>query len=146
MSRSAMIRPAFAVLVTALTLGCGRGDSDAPMVPLGEARTGQSAGGPTITGEAKVALDSANNLFRARAYDLALAEYRRSAQLVPNDVTPLLGVLMVAQATADSVLAESTMARIRELNPAAADTSIVPGHSEMIDLHSRMRTAPAPSQ
>ncbi|CAN5335370.1 hypothetical protein BH23GEM2_BH23GEM2_06400 [soil metagenome] len=143
MSHSAVIRPAFTALAIALILGCNRGE-EAPMVPLGQAGSGQAAGGPTITGEAKVALDSANNLFRAREYELALAQYRRSAQLVPNDVTPLLGVLMVAEATSDSQLAETTMSRIRQLNPSVADTSVVPDHSQLVDLHSRVRATPPP--
>jgi hypothetical protein len=145
MSHSAVIRPAFTALAVALVLGCNRGE-EAPKVPLGQAGSGQAAGGPTITGEAKVALDSANNLFRAREYELALAQYRRSAQLAPNEVTPLLGVLMVAEATSDSRLTETTMARIRELNPSAADTSVVPDHSQLIDVHSRVRATPPPSQ
>ena len=145
MTHSAGIRTALAAVALALFPGCNRGE-EAPMVPLGQAGSGQAAAGPTITGEAKVALDSANNLFRAREYDLALAQYRRSAQLVPNDVTPLLGVLMVAEATNDRALTESTMVRVRRLNPSAADTAAVPGHSEMIDLHSRMRANPPPSQ
>jgi hypothetical protein len=146
MSHSAVIRPTLAMLTVMLLLGCNRGDSEAPRVPLGQAAADEDRGGPTITGEAKVALDSANILFRARAYDLALAEYRRSAQLAPMDVTPLLGVLMVAEATNDSALAERTMERVRELNPAAADISAVPAHSDMMDLHSRMRANPAPSK
>lgn len=144
MNYSAVIHPAFAALAVALVLGCNRGE-EAPRVPLGQAGSGQ-AGGPTITGEAKVALDSANNLFRAREYELALAQYRRSAELAPSEVTPLLGVLMVAEATNDSRLTETTMARIRELNPSAADTSVVPDHSQLIDVHSRVRATPPPSQ
>jgi hypothetical protein len=145
MSSSAVVRHALTLVAAAVLLGCDRGDNEAPRVPLGEA-TGQSQGGPTMTGEAKVALDSANILFRAKAYDLALAQYRRSAELAPTEVTPLLGVLMVAEATNDSSLAATTMARVRELNPSAADTAGVPEHSEMIDLHSRMRTVPPPKQ
>jgi len=144
MSDTAFSRLTLAVLAATLVLGCGRDGDEAPMVPLGQP-TGQQAPGPTITGEAKVALDSANVLFRARAYDLALAQYRRSADLVPTDVTPLMGVLMVAQATNDSRLADSTMARIRELDPSATDSSAME-HADMIDLHSRVRTATPPEK
>lgn len=143
MSDTAFPRLTLALLAAALVLGCDRGD-EAPMVPLGQP-AGQQAPGPTITGEAKVALDSANVLFRARAYDLALAQYRRSAQLVPNDVTPLMGVLMVAQATNDSRLADSTMARIREIDPSSADSSAME-HAKMIDLHSREGTTTPPEK
>jgi hypothetical protein len=96
-----------------------------------------------MTGEAKVALDSGNVLFRARAYDLALAQYRRSAQLAPTDVTPLFGMMMVGEATKNARLADSARARIGELNPSMADSS-TRGHAEMIDRHSRM-TTPTPS-
>lgn len=135
MSDSAAPRFTLPVLAAVLILGCGRSDNEAPMIPLGQA--GAPDAGP-MTGEAKVALDSANILFRTRAYDLALAQYRRSAQLVPTDVTPLLGVLMVAEATKNSRLADSTLARLRELQPGAADSLTTMGHAEMIDLHSRV--------
>jgi hypothetical protein len=119
-------------------VGCGSRDNGAP-----DAGAGRS-GPPRITGEAKVALDSGNVLFRARAYDLALAQYRRSAQLAPTDVTPLFGVLLVGEATNSSRLADSARARIRELNPSLADSS-ARGHAEMIDRHSRAMTAtPSP--
>ncbi|MGK2935827.1 MAG: hypothetical protein ACSLFE_11390 [Gemmatimonadaceae bacterium] len=143
MSDTALSRLTLAVLTATLVLGCARED-DPPMVPLGPPN-GQSAPGPTITGEAKVALDSGNVLFRARAYDLALEQYRRSAALIPNDVTPLMGVLMVAQATNDSRLADSTMARIRKIDPLSADSSALE-HAEMIDLHARVRTTPPPEK
>ena len=144
MSDTAFSRFTLAVLAATLVLGCGRSGDEAPMIPLGQP-TGQQAPGPTITGEAKVALDSANVLFRARAYDLALAQYRRSAVLVPNDVTPLMGVLMVAQATSDSRLADSTMARIRAIDPSSADSSALE-HAEMVESHSRVLTTPPPEK
>lgn len=139
MSDSAVPRFPLPVLAAVLILACGSRDNEAP-----DAGPNRSAP-PRITGEAKVALDSGNILFRARAYDLALAQYRRSAQLAPTDVTPLFGVLMVGEATKNSRLADSARARIRELNPSAADSSATMGHAEMIDLHSRVRpTAPSP--
>lgn len=143
MSHAASSRFALAVLAAALVLGCAR-DDDPPMVPLG-APNEQGAAGPTITGEAKVALDSGNVLFRTRSYDLALEQYRRSAALIPNDVTPLMGVLMVAQATNDSRLADSTMARIRAIDPSSADSSALE-HAEMVESHSRVRPAPQPEK
>ena len=144
MSDTASSRLTLAVLAATLVLGCDGGGDEAPMVPLGQP-TGQRSPGPTITGEAKVALDSANVLFRARAYDLALAQYRRSAELVPDDITPLMGVLMVAQATNDSRLADSTMARIRAIDPASADSSALE-HAEMVESHSRVLTTPPPEK
>ena len=144
MSHKAASRLAVAALAATFVLGCGRDGDEPPMVPLGQP-TGQQAPGPTITGEAKVALDSGNILFRARAYDLALAQYRRSAELVPDDVTPLMGVLMVAQATNDSRLTDSTMARIRAIDPSSADASALE-HAEMVESHSRVRPTPQPEK
>ena len=120
-----MIRTLTILAAAAFLAACNR--SDDAGTPLGESR-------PTITGEAKVALDSANLLFRARAYDQALVQYQRTAQLVPNDVTPLLGVMMVAEATGNAELRERTMTQIRRLNP-DVDTSGVSGHSQLIDIH-----------
>ncbi len=128
------ILPAIAMLL----LGCGRGDNDGRVL-WGESaeNAGQTAGTPRITGEAKIALDSGNALFRAKAYDLALRQYRRSAQLVPTDVTPLFGVLMVAEATNNSKLADSVRTVMRSLNPAAADSSTAAGHADIVDRHPR---------
>jgi len=93
-------------------------------------------------GEAKTALDSANMLFRAKDYGRALAQYRRSAGLAPTELAPLLGILMVTDVTKNARLADSTLARIRELNPAAADSSAAMSHAEMLEAHSRARKAP----
>lgn len=146
---SAVTRFTLPVLAAALMLGCYGADEKAAMVPLGQAGTaGTSPDGapvPTITGEAKLALDSANLLFRAKSYDLALAQYRRSSQLAPAEVAPLLGVLMVAEVKKDSKLVESTLSRIRELDPSAVDSTATPGHAEIIDLHSRVRPNPPSS-
>ena len=140
MSDSALAHRILPVLAM-LLLGCGRGDSD-DRVPFGEnaGNAGQTASAaPRVTGEAKIALDSGNVLFRAKAYDLALAQYRRSAQLVPTDVTPLFGVLMVAEATDNSKLADSVRTVMRSLNSAAADSSTTAGHADIVDRHSRVQ-------
>lgn len=142
MSNSAVCRIAFSLLAATLVWGCDRGDREAQNVPLGQGAAAGNEAAPTITGEAKVALDSANILFRARAYDQALAQYRRSAQLAPAELTPLLGILMVAEATNDTALVRSTTARVRELDP-GADTTLT-GHGELVDLHSRSQTPPSP--
>ncbi len=139
----------FALFVLApLLLGCDTGDTEAQRIPLDGSNAGDTgrnvAAAPAITGEAKIALDSGNILFRAKAYDLALAQYRRSARLAPGEVIPLFGVLMVAEATKDPRLADSARTRIRELNPSASD-SAARGHAELIDRHSRATaTTPHP--
>ena len=135
MSDSAISRFILPVLAVALIVGCGSRDDGAS--DAGADRSGP----PKITGEARMALDSGNVLFRAKAYDLALEQYRRSAALVPNDVTPVFGILMVGQATNNTRLADSARARIRELNPSLAD-STGRGHEQMIDRHSAISTTP----
>jgi hypothetical protein len=122
-------------LVAAIASACG--NSDAPKTPLaGEAPTsaGNQASAPGISGNAKVALDSANVLFRAKSYTEALAQYRRSAELAPGEISPLLGIMMVADVTNDSSLARATVPRIRKLDPSYADSA--PGsHARIMKAH-----------
>lgn len=118
-------------------LGCGK--SDAPKIPLGAAPVTTTApvnppmSGPT--GEARVALDSGNALFRAKAYDQALVQYKRSADLAPNEASPLLGIMMVADVTKDSKLAEATLPRLRKLDASLADSAVILPHSKMMQAH-----------
>ena len=135
MSHSTISRFMLPVLAVGLIGACGSRDDGARDAGA------NGSGPPRITGEAKVALDSGNVLFRAKAYDLALEQYRRSARLIPNDVTPIFGILMVGQATNNTRLADSARARIRELNPSLAD-STGRGHEQMIDRHSAISTTP----
>lgn len=122
----------------AVILACG--GTDAPKTPLGEKSSkgvAANEGTPAITGEAKLALDSGNMLFRAKAYDRALSQYRRSAQLAPTELAPLLGIMMVADVTKDSKLSEETLPRIRRLDPVVADSSARMPHSKIIEGHPR---------
>jgi hypothetical protein len=116
-------------------VGCG--GSDAPKTPLGAAPPAAAiaGGSPGLTGEAKIAIDSGNMLFRLKAYDKALVQYSRSADLAPNEVAPLLGILMVADVTKNSKLASETLPRIRKLDPAMADSSAVSSHSKVMQAH-----------
>jgi Flp pilus assembly protein TadD len=97
--------------------------------------------------DAKTALDSGNILYRAKAYDEALVQYRRSAELAPTEAAPLLGILMVADVTKNAKLADSTRARMRALSP-AADSSAAMTQAEILDIHSGMKkaTPPAPAK
>ena len=52
-----------------------------------------------------------------------------------------LGILMVTDVTKDTKLADSTRLRMHELNPAAADSSAVMSHAEIIGIHPRTRNA-----
>jgi hypothetical protein len=136
-----------ACLVAAATVwGCGGSNRDAPKIPLDQATrvssgTSEASAPGGISGEAKAALDSGNMFFRAKAYDHALAEYRRSARLAPTELAPLFGILMVTDVTKNTKLADSTRSRMHELNPAAADSSAAMSHAEIIGIHSRTRKA-----
>ena len=66
-----------------------------------------------MTGPARVALDSANALFKAKRYQHALEKYRLAARLAPDEKAPLIGILMVATAVNDKRLADSVEAVLR---------------------------------
>jgi hypothetical protein len=66
-----------------------------------------------MAGPARVALDSANALFRAKRYTLALEKYRLSARLAPSEQAPLIGMLMVASKLDDKRLADSVNATLQ---------------------------------
>jgi hypothetical protein len=120
--------------------------SDAPKVPLGSApppTAGANQPVAPVSGEARVALDSGNILFRAKAYDLALAQYSRSADLAPTEVAPLLGILMVADITKNTKLAAATLPRIRKLDPTMADSSTVSSHSKLMQSHPKVGSPPS---
>lgn len=139
-------RVGFCLAAAAIISGCG--GSEAPKLPLGHPTSGVSGGRgaetpSAISGEAKAALDSGNILFRAKAFDRALAQYRRSAQLAPTELAPLLGILMVTDVTRNARLADSTLARMRELSP-VADSLAAMSHAEILEAHSRARKAAPP--
>lgn len=133
-------RVGFALAAAAIISACG--GSEAPKLPLGHPNFGRIGGSEAanpapMDSEAKAALDSGNMLFRAKAYDRALAQYSRSARLAPTELAPLLGILMVTDVTKNRKLADSTLSRMRELNPAAADSSAARSHAEILEAHSR---------
>ena len=66
-----------------------------------------------MSGPARVALDSANALFKAKRYQNALEKYRLAARLAPDEKAPLIGILMVATAVDDKRLADSVEAVLR---------------------------------
>lgn len=134
-------------LVAAVSILFACSDTDAAKTPLGAANSAAAAPNPaafsSITGDAKRSLDSGNVLFRAKAYDGALKQYSRAAELAPSEVAPLLGIMMVADVKNDSKLADDTRARIRKLDPTVADSSAEMSHSKIIEAHPRP-TPPAP--
>ena len=129
--KSISFRVAVATAALALVTACK--GSDEPRTPLGVPPAGSGAM-PSIGGEARVALDSANTLFRLRSYDAALSQYNRAAELAPTELAPLLGVMMVADVTNNAKLADETRPRIRKLDPAYSD-SAAESHSKIIKSH-----------
>jgi hypothetical protein len=119
---------------------CSSGADQTPKLPLGHPELGTGSGttqspAPTIVGDAKVALDSGNVLYRAKAYDLALAQYRRAADLAPAEEAPLFGMLMIATATKDTQLEDSATALISALSPTEAGKA--GAGAELLDVHRR---------
>ena len=122
-------RKAAAIVALQILIACS--SKEAPKTPLGAAQREQSG----LVGDARVALDSANALFRAKAYDEALKQYERASELAPAETTPLLGVLMVADVTGNSELTNSALARLRKIDPSLADSSTANSHSKMMREH-----------
>jgi hypothetical protein len=130
-------------VIAAAASACSK--ADAPKTPLaGETSAAGAvteAAAPAISGPAKIALDSANLHFRAKSYDQALAQYRLSAEMAPGQISPLLGIMMVADVTNDSSLARATVPRIRKLDPSYADSA--PGsHARIMKAHPRREAPP----
>ena len=132
------------IAVTIVVWACT--GSDAPKIPLSAKNAPPAPANESpasgLTGDAKIALDSANLLFRAHSYDMALAQYRRSAELAPNEITPLLGILMVADITKNSALANETMPRLRKLDPSMSDSASISSHSKAVKAHPKGIPAP----
>jgi hypothetical protein len=126
-------------IFAAVAVICGCSGSEAPKTPLGAAPNvapgANESTSPGLTGQARIVLDSANLSFRAKAYDVALAQYRRSADLAPNEVAPLLGILMVADVTKNSALANETLPRVRKLDPTMGDSAAISSHSKAVKAH-----------
>ncbi|MHB1312106.1 MAG: hypothetical protein ACYC3L_08825 [Gemmatimonadaceae bacterium] len=109
-------------------LACGYGKSaDEGKVPLGSAPAGQPATAgvagasgasaaivPSMTGEAKVALDSGNAAYRRKDYATALVAFEKSQKLAPDDAAPWFGIYMVAQARKDNKAADAALAEIQK--------------------------------
>lgn len=127
--------------------GCG---SSAPKIPLALAATDSNAremeSAHALLGPAaQAALDSGNALFRQKAYQPALAKYRRASELAPQHAAPLFGIYMVARATNDAALADSAMAGIRARNGNLPPVGEGTPHAGMSDsalkaMHAKLKT------
>jgi Flp pilus assembly protein TadD len=147
MSSSAVSRLTLGFAVAAGIWACG-GSKEPPKIPLNQVQsrpmgTTSSAAQSPMGAEAQAALDSGNILYRAKRYDQALAEYRRSAELAPSESAPLVGILMVADVTKNKRLADSTLVRMKALSPGGADSAAAMSDAELLRIHSDMKkTAP----
>lgn len=102
-----------ALLAAVVASGACRESQESPGLPLDHPPLGGDSASAMLIGEARAALDSGNRLYSAKAYAAALEEYRRAARLAPEHAAPLFGIVMVANATADSALADSAATAMR---------------------------------
>ena len=153
MTRSFLRRHAWLPAIALLIVACSGGNG-ASKVPLAQAATDSSArameAAHALLGPAaKAALDSGNVLFRRKAYDEALVEYRLAAELAPQHTAPLFGIQMVAAATNNRPLLDSALAGIRARNgPLPATTSGAPhsmSDSALKSLRAQMKKGAKPS-
>lgn len=89
-----------------------------------------AAGVAMISDAERMVLDSANNKFRAKDYQGALAGYRRAAAIAPADVAPWFGVYMVGAVTKDKALGEEAVAEMRARGgaPGESDSAAIKAH------------------
>ena len=121
--------------------------AEPPKQPLG----GGAARGPRhrtlanphnmLPPEAKTALDSGNQLYRAGKYKLALAQYRLAAKLAPANAAPYYGIYMAADKLGDKKLADSAMAAV---NARADNATPMFNDSLMKKTHLDAKAAAAP--
>jgi hypothetical protein len=146
MTRSLLRRGLLFPAVAFLALSCDSAGG-APKVPLAQAAIDSSpkaveAAHALIGPEAKAALDSGNAMMRKASkadsgnaamrkedYVRALADYRRAAELAPQNTAPIFGIYMVAGATKNKHLADSAMVAIRARMPAGDSSALVAPHS-----------------
>jgi hypothetical protein len=118
-----------ALLAAVLSAGGCRESEESPELPLDHPPLGGERASAALVGDARVALDSGNRLYSAKAYAAALEQYRRAAALAPEHDAPLFGIVMVANATADSALADSAATAMREQQAANRPAA------DLLDVH-----------
>jgi tetratricopeptide (TPR) repeat protein len=136
-----------AILIAAVLLACTAKD-EPPRVPLGrvaDSSVARQQAHALLGPAAKAALDSGNVLFRKKAYDEALAEYRAAAALAPQHSAPLFGMYMVARATNNKAMAASALDGIRRRNgPMPAGPHALPD-TALRRMHEALRKKAASS-
>lgn len=127
MTKRIRSRTGWLALAAAVTLmGCNRKADDGKIpltanaqMPQDSVHAGMTAPKtpePEMSPAAKAALDSGNALQRKKLYPQALAQYRESAKLAPDNTAPTFGIYMAARATNNMVLADSALALIKARN------------------------------
>ena len=140
MSRRAAITGA--ALATMALAACGGGDAG-PKTSLAKGPSADSArqieeAHSLIGPAARAALDTGNTLFRKKDYPGALAAYRRAGDLAPQHAAPIFGIYMIAKATNNTKLADSTLAEIRKRNGPLPETQHGFSDSAITDLHKKL--------
>jgi Flp pilus assembly protein TadD len=113
------------LLLVAAALACSSGEK-APKVSLAQAKADSvhNAAGmqveDALSPQGQAALDSGNVLFRRKAFDQALAQYRLASRLSPKSAAPIIGISMVADKMGNKALADSALSAIRERGAEAA--------------------------
>jgi hypothetical protein len=81
---------------------------------------------------ARAALDSANQAYRDKRYEVALAAYRSAARAAPSSPAPVFGIYMAAKAMGRTALADSAMQVIRARSGDSRMTD-----SALTDVHTK---------
>jgi hypothetical protein len=126
-SRRAIALSVACATVTAAA-ACGARQSDADASAAG----GVSAEANKLPLAAKLALDSGNAAYRAKQLDVALSNFREATVAAPQHAAPWFGIYMVANEMKNASLADSAMARVRELS----------GDKTALDAHAQVTAAP----
>lgn len=140
-----MFRPFPRILMVATitaAAACGGGDAG-PKTSLAKGPSADSArqieeAHSLIGPAARAALDTGNMLFRKKDYPAALAAYRRAGDLAPQHAAPIFGIYMIAKATNNTKLADSTLAEIRKRNGPLPETQHGFSDSAITDLHKKL--------
>jgi Flp pilus assembly protein TadD len=97
---------------------CGReeGGAKKPLAAAAGSPGASAASASDLPASAQAALAAGNEAFRAARYDDALTEYNKAVLEAPTNAAPYYGVLMTAQKTGNTSLADSASAMIKKLS------------------------------
>ena len=115
-------RSRIAATITVLAFCTGAacsGEAGTGKRPLGAAAASagtSTAGAADLPAKAQAALAAGNEAFRGGRYDVALTQYNNAVLEAPTNAAPYYGVLMAAQKTGNTALADSASAMIKKLS------------------------------